>query len=151
MRIDWIFSKLHGTKLFPTLVVQSGHYSITLDKKIRKYTAFTTKCRKYRFPHVPFGIYVVACYFTMIINETHRGLDFCLHIWIINYLFKNWKTTFCPYQASFWPPLQSQHQTEIDQMWLFQIPNTLPWAPTFMRRNILIFWKIRCHKTCATQ
>ena len=59
MKIDRIFSKLHGTKLFSTLDVSSNYYNITITKDSRKYTAFKNEYGKYEFHHVPFGIYIV--------------------------------------------------------------------------------------------
>ena len=75
--IDRIFSKLTGSKLFSTLDVRSAYYKITIAEDSRQYTAFTMEYRKYEFLTVPFGIHVVPSYFTIIINETLKGLEFC--------------------------------------------------------------------------
>ena len=49
MRIDRIFSKLHGAKLFYTIDVIYCYYSITVARDRRKYTAFTAEYDKYEF------------------------------------------------------------------------------------------------------
>ena len=77
MCIDRIFSKLNGSKLFSALDVRSGYYNITIAEDSRQYTAFTTEYRKYEFLRVPIGIHVTPSYFTLMINETLKGLDFC--------------------------------------------------------------------------
>ena len=46
MRIDRIFSRLHGAKLFSILGVRSGYYNITVDENSRKYTTFTVEYEK---------------------------------------------------------------------------------------------------------
>ena len=77
MHIDRIFSKLNGSKLFSTFDVISGYYNITIAEESRQYTAFTTAYGKYEFLRVSFGIHVAPSYFTLMINETLKGLDFC--------------------------------------------------------------------------
>ena len=77
VRIDRIFSKLHGTKLFSTFEIQSGYYNITVDENSRKCTAFTTEHRKYEFLCVPFGKNVTPNYFAMNMNEILKGLNIC--------------------------------------------------------------------------
>ena len=77
MCIDRIFSKLNGSKLFSTLDVRSGYFNITIAEDSRQYTAFTTEYGKYEFLIVSLGIHVAPNYFTLMINETLKDLDFC--------------------------------------------------------------------------
>ena len=42
----------------------------------RKYTVFTTEYGKYYFIHVSIGIHIAIYYYTTVINETVKGLDF---------------------------------------------------------------------------
>ena len=77
MRIDRIFYKFHGTKLFSTLDIKSGCFNITVSEKSRNYTAFTREYGRYRFFHVPFGLHIAPSNFGLMINETFKVLDFC--------------------------------------------------------------------------
>ena len=77
MHIDRIFSKLNGFNLFSTLYVRSGYCNITMAEDSRQYTAFTTEYGKYEFLRVLFCIHAAPSYFTLMINETLKGLDFC--------------------------------------------------------------------------
>ena len=78
MCTDRILSKLNGSKLFSTLDVTSGCYNITIAENSRQYTAFTTEYGKYEFLRVPFGIHVAPSYFSLMVNETIKDLDFAL-------------------------------------------------------------------------
>ena len=78
--------KIPWHKLFSTLDVRSDYYNINVAEGSHKYTAFTTEYGKYEFLHVPFGIQIDPRYFTMMINETLNGLDYCsayLHVIVI--------------------------------------------------------------------
>ena len=68
MRIDRIFSKLYGAKLFSTFDLKCCYYYITIDENSRTYTEFTTKYGKYES--------LIA----VMVNETLQEPEFVLHI-----------------------------------------------------------------------
>ena len=49
---------------------------MTVAKDRRKYTTFIIEYGKCEFPWVSCGIHVAPSYFVLMINETHRGLEF---------------------------------------------------------------------------
>ena len=74
MRIDIIFSKLHGTKLFCTLDIRSGYYSITMANDSKNILLLQQSME-----NMSFFMFPLTCmyYFTLMIKETLEGLDFC--------------------------------------------------------------------------
>ena len=70
MRIDSIYSKLHGTKHLSTLNVRSDYCDITVAENSQEYPAFMTEYGKYELLYAPFGIHLAPSYFTIMISET---------------------------------------------------------------------------------
>ena len=54
-KIDEMYAKLKGTKVFSTIDLRSGYHHIALGKDSRAKTAFATPFGKYKFLMVPFG------------------------------------------------------------------------------------------------
>ena len=75
MRIERIFVKGHGTKLFSTLDIRSGYYNITVAENGKRYTTSITGYSKCEFFQIPFGIHITPSYFALMTNETLNGLD----------------------------------------------------------------------------
>ena len=61
-KIDEIYAKLKGAKVFSTIDLRNGHYHIALGKDSRDKTAFVTPLGKYKFLMVPFGIAQAPAY-----------------------------------------------------------------------------------------
>ena len=55
-KIDEMYAKLKGTKVFSTIDLRSGYHHIALCKSSRAKTAFVTPFGKYEFLMVPFGL-----------------------------------------------------------------------------------------------
>ena len=92
-RIVGLFSKLHGAKLLSTLNVRSGSDNIIMDENSRKYPAFTKEHGKYEILCVAFGRHIAPNYFTMVINKTLKGLDFCFILRGHYNIIQDWKRT----------------------------------------------------------
>ena len=71
LKIDEMFNKLYGTKIFTTLDLHSGYYHIGLTE-----TAFATSHGKWHFNMVPFGLAQAPLYFQQLMNQVLQGLDF---------------------------------------------------------------------------
>ena len=69
--------KIIRCKFFSTLDIRSGYYHITIAENSRKYAVFTTEYDKYEFLWVPFGIHLEPSYFTLMMNESLKGLGIC--------------------------------------------------------------------------
>ena len=77
-KIDEMYAKLKGAKVFSTIDLRSGYHHITLGKSSRAKTAFVTPFGKYRFLMVPFRLAQAPAYFQLQMNKVLHGLDFAM-------------------------------------------------------------------------
>ena len=77
-KIDEMYAKLKGAKVFSTIDLRSGYHHITLGKSSRAKTAFVTSFGKYEFLMVPFGLTQAAAYFQLLMNKVLNGLKFTM-------------------------------------------------------------------------
>ena len=68
-KIDEMFAKLHGTKIFTTLDLHSGYYHIVLSEESKPKTAFVTPSGKWYFNVVPFSLAQAPSYFQQLMNK----------------------------------------------------------------------------------
>ena len=76
-KIDEMYVKLKGAKVFSTIGLRSG-YHITLGKSSRAKTAFVMPFGKYEFLMVPFGLAQAPAYFQLLMNKVLIGLKFAM-------------------------------------------------------------------------
>ena len=62
-KIDEMYAKLKGAKVYSTIDLRSGYHHITLGKSSRAKTAFVTPFGKYKFLMIPFGLAQSPAYF----------------------------------------------------------------------------------------
>ena len=77
-KIDEMYVKLKGAKVFSTIDLRSGYHHITLSKSSRAKTAFVTPFGKYKFLMVPFGLAQAPAYFQLLMNKVLNGLKFAM-------------------------------------------------------------------------
>ena len=78
-KIDELYVKLQGYKVFSTLDLRSGYYHIGLSDSAKPKTAFVVSgMGKYQFNRVPFGLAQAPAYFQRLINEVLTGCDFAM-------------------------------------------------------------------------
>ena len=77
-KIDEMYAKLKGTKVFSTIDLRSEYYDITLGKDSRAKTAFVMPFGKYEFLMVPFGLAQAPAYFQLLMNQVLEGLPFAM-------------------------------------------------------------------------
>ena len=75
-KIDEMYAKLKGARVFSTIDLRSGYHHITLGKSSRAKTAFVTPFGKYEFLMVPFGLAQAPAYFQLLMNKVLKGLKF---------------------------------------------------------------------------
>ena len=75
-KIDEMYAKLKGAKVFSTIDLRSGYHHIALGKSSRAKTAFVTPFDKYEFLMVPFGLAQAPAYFQLLMNKVLKGLKF---------------------------------------------------------------------------
>ena len=74
-KIDEMYAKLKGAKVFSTIDLQSGYYHIALGKDSRVKTAFVMPLCKYNLLMVPFDLTRALAYFKLLINQVLEGLN----------------------------------------------------------------------------
>ena len=77
-KIDKMYAKLKGAKVFSTIDLRSRNYHIALGKDSRAKTAFVTPFGKYEFLMVPFGLAQAPAYFQLLMNQVLEGLNFMM-------------------------------------------------------------------------
>ena len=78
-KIDEMYGRLQGAKVFTTLDLRSGYYHIGLSENSKAKTAFVTPFGKYQFEAVPFGLAQALAYFQQLITIVLQGYsDFAM-------------------------------------------------------------------------
>ena len=78
-KIDELYAKLKGFKVFSSLDLRSGYYHIGLTESAKPKSAFViSSLGKYQFNRVPFGLAQAPAYFQKLINDVLRGCNFTM-------------------------------------------------------------------------
>ena len=77
-KIDEMYAKLRGAKVFSTIDLRSRYHHIALGKSSRAKTVFATPFGKYEFLIVPFGLAQAPAYFQLLVNKNLKGLKFVM-------------------------------------------------------------------------
>ena len=77
-KIDEIYAKLKGAKVFSTIDLRSGYHHVAFGKDSRAKTAFVTAFGKYKFLMVPFGLAQAPAYFQLLMNKVLGGLSYAM-------------------------------------------------------------------------
>ena len=78
-KIDELYAKLKGYKVFSSLDLRSGYYHISLTDSAKPKSAFIlSSLGKYQFNRVPFGLMQAPAYFQKLINDILKGCNFTM-------------------------------------------------------------------------
>ena len=78
-KIDELYAKLKGYKVFSSLDLRSGYYHIGLSDSAKPKSAFMlSSLGKYQFNRVPFGLAQAPAYFQKLINDVLKGCNFAM-------------------------------------------------------------------------
>ena len=73
-KIDELYAKLKGYKVFSSLDLRSGYYHIALTESVKPKSAFVlSSLGKYQFNRVPFGLAQAPAYFQKLISDVLKG------------------------------------------------------------------------------
>ena len=79
LKIDELYAKLKGFKVFSSLDLRLGYYHIGLTESAKPKSAFViSSLGKYQFNRVPFGLAQAPAYFQKLINDILRGCNFAM-------------------------------------------------------------------------
>ena len=73
-KIDEIYARLKGSKIYSTFDIRSGH--MVFSERARPKTAFVSAYGKWEFKRCPCGLAKALAYFQRLVNEVLLGLDF---------------------------------------------------------------------------
>ena len=79
-KIDKIYARLKGSKIYSTFDMRSGYYHMFLSEESRPKTDFVSSYVKWEFKRCPFGLAQAPTYFQRLVNEVF--IRFYLHFWI---------------------------------------------------------------------
>ena len=78
-KIDELYAKLQGYKVFSSLDLRSGYYHTGLSESAKPKSAFMLlSLGKYQFNRVPFGLSQAPAYFHKVINDILKGCSFTI-------------------------------------------------------------------------
>ena len=78
-KIDKLYAKLKGYKVFSSLDLRLGYYHIRLTDSVKPKSAFIlSSLSKYQFNRVPFGLTQAPAYFQKLINDILKGCHFTM-------------------------------------------------------------------------
>ena len=77
-KINEMYVKLKGVKVFPTIDLRSGCHHVALGRSSRAKTAFVTPFGKYKFLMVPFGLAQAPAYFQLLMNKVLERLSYAM-------------------------------------------------------------------------
>ena len=72
-KIDVMFVKLNGSRIFSTIDLRSGYHYIGLTKRSRPKSAFVVPMGKFEFLRTPFSLSQVPAYFQLLIDNVLQG------------------------------------------------------------------------------
>ena len=72
-KIDEMFSKLGGARIFSTIDLRSGYYHIGVTRESRAKSAFVVPMGKWQFKCMPFGLSQAPAYFQLLIDKVLMG------------------------------------------------------------------------------
>ena len=79
LKIDKLYTKLKGYKVFSSLDLRSGYYHIGLTDSAKPKSAFMlSSLGKYQFNRVLFGLAQAPAYFQKLINNILKGCNFTM-------------------------------------------------------------------------
>ena len=119
-KIDKMYMKLKGAKVFSMIDLRSGYHHIALGKSSRAKTTFMMLFDKYKFLMVPFGLAEAPVYFQLLMNKVLKGLKCAMTYLDDIIIFSQDEFQHLEHLEIFQPPLGSWPENEMFQMQFLQ-------------------------------
>ena len=150
-KIDELYAKLKGYKVFSSLELRSGYYHIRLTESAKPKSAFVlSSLGKYQFNRVPFGLTQAPAYFQKLINDVLKGCNFTMgNLDNIIIYSRSGKRTFRTLRRNIYQTKSSRTQTQTRKMLFLQKTRTVPWTLNLSRRNTTTTRETRKHSQDA--
>ena len=75
-KIEEIYARLKGSKIYCTFDIRGGYYHIVLSEESRPKMAFVSSYGKWEYKRCPFGLAQTPVYFQRLVNEVFSGFTF---------------------------------------------------------------------------
>ena len=133
-KIDELYAKLKGYKVFSSLDLRSGYYHIGLKDSAKPKSAFVlSSLGKYQFNRVPFRLAQAPAYFQKLINDVLKGCNFAMGYLDIYSISK--KRTFRTLRRDIHKTESSRTKTQTRKVLFLQKTHTISRTFNFGRRN----------------
>ena len=135
-KIDELYARLQGYKIFSTLDLRSGFYHIGLSESAKPKTAFVISgIGKYQFNRVPFGLAQAPAYFQTLINKVLDNIDFAMGYLDDIIIFSRSEEEHLDHiKQVFQPTGGSRTQAQPQEMQFLQEAHPIPRSLTLRRR-----------------
>ena len=136
-KIDELYAKLKGYKVFSSLDLRSGYYHTGLKDSAKPKSAFVlSSLGKYQFNRVPFRLAQAPAYFQKLINDVLKGCNFAMdYLDDIIIYSRSEKRTFRTPRGNTHQAKSSRTKTQAGKMLFLQETHTVPWTFNFSRRH----------------
>ena len=136
-KIDELYAKLKGYKVFSSLDLRSGYYHIGLKDSAKPKSAFVlSSLGKYQFNRVPFGLAQAPAYFQKLINDVLKGCNFAMgYLDDIIIYSRSEKEHLEHLEEIFTRLKRAGLKLKLENCCFFQKTHTISWTLNFGRRN----------------
>ena len=130
-KIDELYAKLKGYKVFSSLDLRSGYYHIGLTESAKSKSAFVlSSLSKYQFNRVPFGLAQAPAYFQKLINDILKGCNFAVGYLDNIIIYSRSEKEHLEHLEEIFTRLKTAGpQTQIREILFLQEAHTVSWTP----------------------
>ena len=136
-KIDKLYAKLNGYKVFSSLDLRSRYYHIGLTESAKPKSAFVlSSLIKYQFIRVPFRLAQAPAYFQKLINNMLKGCNFAMGYLDDIIIYSRSEKEHLEHLEEIFTRLKAAGlKLKLEKCCFFQKTHTVPWTLNFSRRN----------------
>ena len=151
-KIDELYAKLKGYKVFSSLDLRSGYYHIGLKDSAKPKSAFVlSSLGKYQFNRVPFRLAQAPAYFQKLINDVLKGCNFAMGYLDDIIIYSRSKKEHLEHLEEIFTRLKAAGlKLKLEKCCFVQKTHTVSWTFNFGRSNPTSTRKTRKHRQNAS-